>query len=80
MSLLKIILYTTASKKQPFKEWLSSIDQKSQTIVLARLDRISLSNFGDCKSIGSGIFELRIQYGPGYRIYLQNEELASLFY
>lgn len=34
-----------------------------------RIDRLQLGNFGNCKSVGDGIFELKIDYGPGYRIY-----------
>ena len=38
-------------------------------IIRARLNRVRLGNFGDCRSIGSGVEELRIDFGPGYRIY-----------
>ncbi len=37
--------------------------------ILIRLDRLKLGNFGDCKSIGDGLAELRIHYGPGIRLY-----------
>ena len=38
-------------------------------IVRARLNRIRLGNFGDCRSVGGGVQELRIDYGPGFRVY-----------
>lgn len=44
-------------------------DSKARAIVRARLNRIELGNFGDCKSVGDGVFEFRISYGPGYRVY-----------
>jgi len=71
MSLIKIVIYHTYSKKQPFLEWHNALDSKVKEIVASRLTRLNLGNFGDCKFIkdGAGIWELRIDYGPGYRIY-----------
>ena len=62
--------YATTSGREPFEEWLDSLrDKKTQAIVLERLNRLRLGNFGDCRHLGEGIYELRIHYGPGYRIY-----------
>ena len=71
MSLIKILVYTTSSGKAPFSIWRDSLDLKTRAIIKTRLDRIRLGNFGDSKPIknGEGVKELRISYGPGYRIY-----------
>jgi len=54
----------------PFKEWLNSLqDGKTQTIILNRINRVRLGNLGDCKYLDEGVHELRIHYGPGYRVY-----------
>lgn len=62
--------YVTPEGKIPFDEWFFSLrESKTQTIIDKRLDRVSLGNLGDHRSVGEGVFELRIDYGPGYRIY-----------
>ena len=54
----------------PFDEWFDTLrDQKMQAAVDARLARVRAGNFGDCKSVGDGVFELRIALGPGLRVY-----------
>lgn len=66
----EIELYLADDGSSPFEEWLFGLkDVQVRAKVNARLDRLRLGNFGDCKSVGSGVFELRINYGPGYRIY-----------
>jgi putative addiction module killer protein len=66
---LEILLYREG-RSTPFSEWLASLkDGRAVGIVRARLNRIRLGNFGDCKSVGGGVDELRIDFGPGYRIY-----------
>jgi putative addiction module killer protein len=53
-----------------FDEWLHALrDQGARARILARLRRASLGNFGDCKLIGEGVSEMRIDVGPGYRVY-----------
>lgn len=50
--------------------WFQKLrDRKVKDIILARLRRVMLGNFGDCEPIGDGVSEMRIHYGPGYRIY-----------
>ena len=54
----------------PFDEWFDSLrDQRMQAVVDARLARVRAGNFGDCKSVGGGVFELRIAFGAGLRVY-----------
>jgi putative addiction module killer protein len=55
-----------------FSSWLRKLrDNKARFRIVARVRRLSLGNFGDVKPIGDGVSELRIDYGPGYRVYLQ---------
>jgi putative addiction module killer protein len=67
---LEIRRYLTGSGKDVFGAWMSGLRGRSdQSQIVARIDRLSLGNFGDCKALGSGLFELRIDWGPGYRVY-----------
>ena len=62
--------YSTSEGKVPFDEWLYSLrDAKAKVKIKLRLDRVKLGNFGDYRSVGEGVCELRIDYGPGYRVY-----------
>jgi putative addiction module killer protein len=55
-----------------FASWLRKLrDDKARFRIVARIRRLSLGNFGDVKPVGDGVGELRIDYGPGYRVYLQ---------
>ncbi len=68
--LISLEVYITDQGRKPFTEWLNRIeDIKTRAIIRARLNRIRLGNFGDCHSVGDGVLEFRIDYGPGYRIY-----------
>lgn len=48
-------------------------DTKARALMAARLNRLSYGLEGDSKPVGSGVFELRVHYGPGYRIYYQRQ-------
>lgn len=65
-----IIGMNIIKKTDYFEKWFTKLrDIQGKARILARLKRIELGNIGDHKSIGGGLFELRIDYGPGYRIY-----------
>ncbi len=67
---IEIEIYKTSSGKYPFDAWFERLREiHTRAKILTRLDRIKLGNFGDCKTIGNGLSELRIHYGPGIRIY-----------
>ena len=66
----KIRLYDTADAKSPFTDWMDSLrGSQIHGIILVRLDRVQKGNLGRWGSVGQGVFELRIDFGPGYRVY-----------
>ena len=63
-------IYRDPNDQVPYTEWFESIrDLKTRTRIQDRLDRIESGNLGDYRSVGEGVFELRFQFGTGYRIY-----------
>ena len=69
-SIIEIRHYQSAEGEQPFTQWLQDLrDQRARVKIRIRLDRLALGNFGDCEPLGGGVIELRIDWGPGYRVY-----------
>ena len=57
-------------KTEVFTKWIENLkDLRAKVRILARIDRIELGNFGDVSPVGEGVSEMRIFYGPGYRVY-----------
>lgn len=57
-----------------YRIWFEKLsDARARSKILIRLRRVSLGNFGDVKPVGEGVSELRISYGPGYRIYMKRQ-------
>jgi len=53
-----------------FRKWRTRLkDERARALIASRLDRLAFGNVGDVKPVGQGISELRIDYGPGYRVY-----------
>lgn len=68
-------------KTEVFAKWLDGLkDTKARARVLVRIERLAGGNPGDVDSVGEGVSELRIHYGPGYRVYYKQrgEELIIL--
>ncbi len=66
----EVAYYETEDGKQPFRDWLLSLsDKEGRRKIRARIDRVSLGNLGYCEPVGEGVMELKIDYGPGYRVY-----------
>lgn len=62
----------TIRRLRGFAEWLSALrDVRAVARITKRLDQLALGNFGDVKPVGEGVSELRIHYGPGYRVYIK---------
>jgi len=80
---IELLEYLTESGQNPFRKWLEELrDRQARAKVRVRLNRIRLGNFGDCKNVGGGVSELRIPYGPGYRVYFgrQSNTVVILLY
>lgn len=66
--------YITEEGKIPFQEWVDSLkDVDAQNRINVRLNRLRLGLLGDTNRIGEGVHELKVDYGPGYRVYFANE-------
>ena len=67
--MFEVQTYLNASGQDPYALWLSQLaDRQARARVLVRVNRLAAGNFGDCKPIAQGVWELRIDWGPGYRV------------
>lgn len=67
--------YRTTEGREPFIDWLNSLkDRVGRANITNRLNRVALGNYGDCEPVGEGVYELRVHYGPGYRVYFAEQQ------
>jgi putative addiction module killer protein len=76
----EIRIYEDEEGRAPFSEWMDRQEAPLYGRVMARLERVELGNLGDHRGVGDGVFELRIDFGPGYRVYfgVDGSELVVL--
>jgi putative addiction module killer protein len=67
--MLEIRYYVTADDRQPFAEWFADLDAVARAKVTRAIVRLEQGNLSSTKSVGQGVFEYRIDFGPGYRVY-----------
>ncbi len=67
--MLEVRYYITENGQSPFEEWFLSVDSAARAKVAAALARLEQGNTSNVKSVGEGVLEYRVNYGPGYRVY-----------
>ena len=71
---MELRYYKDAQDRAPLTRWLDDLkDIRARAQIKARLARVGAGNFGDCKPLRDGVQELKIDYGPGYRVYLSRQ-------
>jgi putative addiction module killer protein len=73
---VKVREYLTADGRSPFREWLESLDVAIRARIQARVLRFETGNLGDHKRVAAGIWEARLDFGPGYRIHFGKDGLS----
>ena len=74
----EVRVYARSDGSEPFTQWLRGLrDGATRNRIRQRIARLRLGNFGDARSVGGGVQELPIHFGPGYRVYFGREGMPS---
>lgn len=69
-----LIIYQTQEGKEPFTRWRQKLkDRMTVARIDRRIERLGTGHYGDAKAVGSGVIELRLFFGPGYRVYFAED-------
>lgn len=75
--MIELRRYQLEDERTPVTEWLGGLrDMRARVQIEIRLRRVAVGNFGDCKTVGEGVSELRVDVGAGYRVYYGKHGLA----
>ena len=77
--MIEVKRYITLGGREPFTQWLDSLDPPTRSKIQVVLERMYRGILSDIKSLGGGLFEGRINFGPGYRIYLSGPAGGLLY-
>ncbi len=67
--MITILEYRESSGRSPFEHWFNGLDRTAAAKVVIALTRIGTGNLSNVKGVGAGVYEYRIDFGPGYRVY-----------
>ncbi len=69
-----VVYFVTDDGTEPFVDWLISLrDARTRRRIIQRIERVKSGNYGDFKSLKEGVFELRLMFGSGYRVYFAEQ-------
>jgi putative addiction module killer protein len=77
MHMLMLREYVDARGRSPFAEWFADLDARAAAKITVALARIAMGNLSSVKAVGTGVSEYRIDWGPGYRVYVGRDALRS---
>ena len=66
---MTVVEYREANGQSPFRQWFDGLDRHAAARVVIAMTRLELGNLSNVKGVGAGVFECRIDFGPGYRVY-----------
>ena len=77
---IRVAQYVGANGRNRFNDWFRRLEPQTRARIQTRIDRIEFGSLGDHRSMGQGVFELRVHFGPGYRVYFgrEGDELVVL--
>jgi putative addiction module killer protein len=65
----QVLEFLTKGVRSPYRQWLDELDMKARARIQARILRFETGNLGDHRAVGDGVWESRLDFGPGYRFY-----------
>lgn len=74
----EVLIFSDRSGESPYLEWLATLDVKTRDRILKRVERMKLGQFGDYKKMDHDFYELRLFFGPGYRVYFGQHQATAM--